>query len=46
VQMGQRAFVVRMVKEARVFLKHAARDPDAVLTLDGLLAVRRNSDAP
>ncbi len=34
VQTGQHAFVVRTVKEARVFLKHADRDPDAVLTFN------------
>ena len=34
VQTGQHAFVVRMIKEARVFLKHADRDPEAVLTFN------------
>jgi hypothetical protein len=31
VQADQHAFVVRMIKDARVFLKHANRDPDAAL---------------
>src|SRR6266849_5095750 len=34
VQTGHHASVVRMIKEAKVFLKHANRDPDAVLTFN------------